>query len=433
LPVPVSVELEAPAPPKRPTLTSVQLLATQQGAPPANPSALPFAGSQATRPVGFPAWLPPADVATGPAGFGYAPPAPRGVPRDEPTTQIQPGSYPPPPPPTDAMPRRERSITAEILVDGEATALPFDAPTRGPWDQPSTSDLDPQTPPMQRDTAPPPPPEVAAHMPFSVSPGAPAPASSPPAMATRPVAIAPPGGPVLVPNGEPGPIPDIGETLQPVLPPEPDPEPLAEPTVIEPTPQPAVLRIPIGPAHDLEATVDPSDASAMLDAATPAAEPTIVSDETAHEPTPAAPRPAVRDALTLEEAAHLRAQLTQKDADKAAVLASWGLAEEVWTRLEKEQLRSIDEGVQSGSTALLDRYDDAYLAAVGEIRGPLDDKAYARLSVARETGQLAQVLDELGLSRPELMRVDRVWRRRLTADKDLAERVEDEKERLRNG
>jgi hypothetical protein len=42
-------------------------------------------------------------------------------------------------------------------------------------------------------------------------------------------------------------------------------------------------------------------------------------------------------------------------------------------------------------------------------------------------------LEELRVQRNDLMRLERTWRRRLAANKELAERVEDELERLRGG
>ncbi len=445
LAVPVSVELEAPSPPKRPTLTNVQMLATQQGAPPPASGALPFAGSTPTRPAGFPAWLPASEVATGPAGFGYAHPGARAV-RDEPTADLRKeGSYPPPPPP------RQRSITAEIPIEQDA-GLPFDAPTHA-WDQGATTNelMDPATPVAPaRDTAPPPPPAAGdgEAMPFSLSPMS---VTRPVALTRVPEVPSPPPPPMappavqLVPIGEPGPIPDIGPTLAPELPPEPIAEP-AEPAAAAAVPAPALdaspLRIPIAPpptvqipdepsSSDLDATFDPDAARAALDQ-TPNAPETSAADALASEPTPAAERPAVRESVTLEEAAAIRAELSAKSADRAAILARWGLTDDSFARLERDKLRALDEASSSGSTAVLDSYDDAYLEAVSRTRAPLNEVAYARLQVARESGTLAAVLDELSLSRAELMRVERVWRRRLAADKDLAERVEDEMERLRS-
>jgi hypothetical protein len=438
LAVPVSVELEAPSPPKRPTLTNVQMLATQQGAPPPASGALPFSGSTPTRPAGFPAWLPASEVATGPAGFGYAQPGARSV-REEPTADLRSeGSYPPPPPP------RARSITAEIPVAQDAGGLPFDAPTqsvRDGWDHGATTNelADPATPVAPaRETAPPPPPADGDAMPFSVSP----------VTIPRPVDAAPPppavpsAPPPLSPIGEPGPIPDLGPTLLPELPEEPVAVAAAEAPSAPPVGEPSVLRIPLGPppalhaepedaaTSDLDVTLDPEGARAALDAASGATPPAPVVDELSSLPT-AAELSAVRESLTLEEAAAVRAELSKKNADRAAVLTRWGLTDEVFAKLERDHLRALDESAGSGSTAVLDRYDDAYLDAVSRTRVALDEVAYARLQVARETGTLATVLDELSLSRAELMRVERVWRRRLGADKVLAERVEDEMERLR--
>ncbi len=150
-------------------------------------------------------------------------------------------------------------------------------------------------------------------------------------------------------------------------------------------------------------------------------------------PRPTAPPPAPAASLSLEESARLRAMLTLKGADKARLLEERRLDEQAWIKIEREHLRSIDEAAQAGDNTPLERYDDAFLAAQDEARGiAIDADAYAKIQVARERGQLATVLDELAVNRNDLLRLDRVWRRKLASDRSLAEHFEDEMERLRD-
>jgi hypothetical protein len=140
----------------------------------------------------------------------------------------------------------------------------------------------------------------------------------------------------------------------------------------------------------------------------------------------------MREELDLEECAAVRAELSLKGAAKAEVLERHRLEEATWSRIERAHLKAIDARAQENDLSLLDRYDDAYVAAQEVHRPPVDEQGYARLQVAKESGRLANVLEELGASRAELMRLDRVWRRKLQADRALAERIEDEIERMRN-
>jgi hypothetical protein len=164
------------------------------------------------------------------------------------------------------------------------------------------------------------------------------------------------------------------------------------------------------------------------------------------DPTPPAPEgtggrdehvdavaPALKREISLEEAARARARLSLRDANKAAVLGKLGIEDSAWVELERQHLKAIDEAAQRGDTSVLERYDEAYLDELDRVRGHLDELGYARIQFARESGQLATTLEELLVSRNDLMRIDRTFRRRLASDKELAERYEDELERLRGG
>lgn len=118
---------------------------------------------------------------------------------------------------------------------------------------------------------------------------------------------------------------------------------------------------------------------------------------------------------------------------KDEIYAAHGFDDASWAGFEKEQLQAIDAASQKGDASLLERYDDAYLATLDELRGRVDELGYAKIQFGRESGQLAQILEELSVQRNDLMRLERTWRRRLQQSTDLRDRVEDELERLRGG
>jgi len=411
---------------------------------------LPFAGQ---RGPSFGSYAQP----EGPTGYSYNGPNTARL-REETTADLpEKGSYPPPPGP-------KRSITAEILLQAQPQALPFghewEAGTTGDLEithsgagpvRQDTSEIDSVTP--LHATEPPPPPSITGALPFADgSFAAAAPAKN------------------RTPKGSPGPIPEISETKQPEL-----PQGLFEETrgPISARGPSALFNIDSAPASAITSPTQPgpvadtAPGATMLDEPTPPADlapsepsadavalqpaaPTLAaSPPVAIEPPPAPPAPSIdsdptplpdapeppaptRDSVTLEEAAAIRAQLSLKGADKQAVFAKFEVAEANWSRLEREHLMAIDEGVRGGRNELLDRYDDAFLASQDQVRGAIDGPGYAKIQVARERGQLGAVLEELKVVRGDLLRIDRVWRRRLATDRDLAERVEDEMERLRD-
>jgi hypothetical protein len=413
------------------------LLTTQQGGMPAGPT-LPFGPSRGVQPP--PSW-PRHELAQ-----AYAPSASSAV-SDEGTHPLSDGSYPPPPPP------RERAITAELELPAMKAGLPFQG-TRGgdpdTWDT-HTQDLTdtPSSPPelprhetlevvTTRGTMPPPPAShevlpFPAPKPIAVTEAAPgshafAPESTQdlePATNKSPARAAK----RLLPKGSPGPIPDVGPTLVPVLPPKPEVDDATSPP--EPAPDAVRLAVAVPALAPLAVLARPPAEAAPAPSPAPPRAPSAEPPEERAEPEPPPPPPP-RETLTLEECAAVRAELSLKGADKAQVLAKHRLSDASWSKLEREHLKAIDEASQTGNLELLDRYDDAYVAAQDALRTPIDEKKYASLRTAREKGRLARALDEAGVSRAELMRLDRVWARRMQADKALGERVDAELERLKD-
>ncbi len=94
-----------------------------------------------------------------------------------------------------------------------------------------------------------------------------------------------------------------------------------------------------------------------------------------------------------------------------------------WAELEGRWAETIRADIQRGRTDTLASYDEAYVAQLETERGPITVEEFARLSVASERGIEVFTLSELGLPRPSLPRIQRVWLRRTAADKQLAKRV----------
>lgn len=134
------------------------------------------------------------------------------------------------------------------------------------------------------------------------------------------------------------------------------------------------------------------------------------------------------DGVTLEHCAAVRAGIAMPGADRAAVLKKHDLDEATFARIEKTHLARIDQETAGGLHDLLNRYDAAYVAAQDALRAPVGVKEYARIVVAKKEGDLADVMAELGVPRSELMRLDRVWKRRIAehpgVDKTLSATIE---------
>lgn len=130
------------------------------------------------------------------------------------------------------------------------------------------------------------------------------------------------------------------------------------------------------------------------------------------------------DGVTLEHCAAIRAAIAMPGADRTGVLAKHQLDEAAFARIEKAHLSRLDQETSSGTTDLLNRYDAAYVAAQDALRRPIGVKEYARIVVAKKSGELAEALSELGVPRSELMRLDRVWKRRVAEHAGVAKTLE---------
>lgn len=220
-----------------------------------------------------------------------------------------------------------------------------------------------------------------------------------------------------VPTGAPlkPALPFASDSPQPPPPTEPFPRPLSQPSPLPPPP----LASPPPPP--------PASPSPPPLASPP---PPPQPRPSAPPPAPAAPEPApappsIEPAdVPVARCAAVCAEIDQKPAEKAHILERHKLSPDAWARTEQRWANEMDQERKRGKSAIRDAYDDAYIAQIERGRGPIQLDEYARLEVAIERCNAAPTLADLRLPRPALMRLQRVWLRKIMADASLIARLQ---------
>jgi hypothetical protein len=120
--------------------------------------------------------------------------------------------------------------------------------------------------------------------------------------------------------------------------------------------------------------------------------------------------------------AEIAAALAQKGANRLAVLRAHLLTEPAWTMVDQHWTKVMAGEAAQGGQALAEAFDDAYVTAQDRLRPPrppIDVAAYARLQVGLERGEVGRVLADLQLELGDLVRLQRVWARRVAASDAL--------------
>jgi hypothetical protein len=141
----------------------------------------------------------------------------------------------------------------------------------------------------------------------------------------------------------------------------------------------------------------------------------------------------LRKDLTLERCAEIAAALAMKGANRASLLRARLLTEGSWALVEQHWKKTIAAEAESGEHATADAFDDAYVLALEQMPTPMNVAAYARLTVALERGEVGGQLAELDLELESLVRLQRVWARRIAASPALAEALERAVDQARSG
>jgi hypothetical protein len=125
----------------------------------------------------------------------------------------------------------------------------------------------------------------------------------------------------------------------------------------------------------------------------------------------------------IERCAAVSASIARRRDEAPAILDAHELTPALWEALDHHWREAIRAETGRGRTALLAKHDAAYVEQLEKERGPIDAATYARLVVAVERNAADPELAALDLPRGALLRVQRVWLRRIADDADLAKSV----------
>jgi hypothetical protein len=134
---------------------------------------------------------------------------------------------------------------------------------------------------------------------------------------------------------------------------------------------------------------------------------------------PMEPDPAP-ETVPIERYAGISAALSRKGVDRGAVLRSHKLTIAGWGAIDRHWKRALAEQTDRGEKALLHAFDVAYVEAQGELHRPVGVREYARILIGLERGEVGRVLADLELQLSDLMRLQRVWSKRVAEAPDLA-------------
>jgi hypothetical protein len=126
------------------------------------------------------------------------------------------------------------------------------------------------------------------------------------------------------------------------------------------------------------------------------------------------------DAVPIERYAAISAALSRKGVDRGAVLRAHKLTIAGWGAIDRHWKRALAEQTDRGEKALLHAFDVAYVNAQGELHRPVGVREYARILIGLERGEVGRVLAALELQLSDLMRLQRVWSKRVAEAPDLA-------------
>lgn len=136
---------------------------------------------------------------------------------------------------------------------------------------------------------------------------------------------------------------------------------------------------------------------------------------------PVAPQEPDPEPIPIERAAAISAEIAEEKAPRTDVLRKHDLTERVWIASERRWAKAIDDEAAQGSSKLRAAHDRAYVEAVEGFRGPITLPEYARIVVGLERGRANQVLEDLQIQRPALMRIVRLWTKKVATDAKLGE------------
>lgn len=321
---------------------------------------------------------------------------------------------PPPPPPPPPPPENDLRSTM-ALSEEQALGLLGDLPfTKGPsstkpppalWTAPQAPQPHASQPPKDDeddpDTLPPPPPAPA--------PNPSRPAIEPPPLLKPVKAIPPPKLDPAPPRFEPTPpsFTPKPPSLRPEAPVAPEPPLVAPPAPI--TAPSAPITVP--PVREAPKTNGTHHVAAEQAAALFTPPPKERRRERGRE-----------GEMSIRAWASIQSALLT-GAERGDVLDQHGITQTDLASFEARFREAITHETDRGSDALLSEYDEAFVEGIERAKGPISAEGYARIVIGRERGRIAVIAEALGVPRSAMMRIERVWRRRINRDPALGREV----------
>jgi hypothetical protein len=165
----------------------------------------------------------------------------------------------------------------------------------------------------------------------------------------------------------------------------------------------------------------------MLGALPGLAPPPSPAAEPESAPAPASPTldvavPEAPEPAPLELCATVTARIHVSPARVDEELSAAKLEEEHFANSCEHWESVVEEQLRRGDKTTLTAFDEAYVAAVEELCGPIEPEHHARIELASERGAVEDTLADLGLPAPGLMRIRRICTQRLCAQSAHRER-----------
>ncbi|MBK8255335.1 MAG: DUF2169 domain-containing protein [Polyangiaceae bacterium] len=256
------------------------------------------------------------------------------------------------------------------------------------------------------------------------------------------------------------PLPFTKTGSLPAAPPPDPPKPAPVPPTFSLPPAPALLAVPPAPAgvRAPASTAPPPLAIPLQTAPAPfvlgspaarkpeIAAPKLNAPAVVHPPKvvigPAAPKadpkpaaetpPPDPPSVPIAQYGAISAELMIRRGERPKVLEEHKLSEPVWARIHSHWTGEMGRETARGESKLLAEFDEAYVDTMGRLRKPIGVPEYASILVAIESGAVDKQLSLLSLSLSDLMRVQRVWTRRIADDPELGRALNKAVEEARN-
>lgn len=127
--------------------------------------------------------------------------------------------------------------------------------------------------------------------------------------------------------------------------------------------------------------------------------------------------------VPIDVCAVVAARIDRCPAARADILEEMGLSASMFGAAERAWVAAIRAETEQGRSELRAIYDRCYVGQLEVERGPFEVIDYVRLMIGVEHGEMEEVLAEFDVPQAALVRIERVWRERMTADPTLGVRV----------